>query len=124
MAKMLPPFRAGLGGPLAGGKQWMSWIHIDDWAGMVAWAAKAPNLSGPLNVVAPNPVRNQEFTKKLGSALHRPAFFPVPFLSLKLLYGEMASILVESQRVLPKVALEAGFQFKHTDLGETLRGLV
>lgn len=124
LAKMLPPFRMGIGGPLAGGKQWMSWIHLQDMVRLVSWAVASPQVQGPINCVAPNPVTNKDFTRILAAALHRPAFLPVPEFALKLLYGEMASVLIESQRVMPKAALDLGFQFQRPELGEALSDLL
>ena len=119
LARMLPPFRMGVGGKLASGRQWMSWIHIADLAALFCYALQ--NLvSGPLNGVAPNPVSNADFTRALAAAVHRPALFPVPALALKLLFGEMAEVLLASQRVLPKAAEAAGFRFQFADLGPAL----
>ncbi|WP_321476090.1 TIGR01777 family oxidoreductase [uncultured Paludibaculum sp.] len=124
LQKMLPPFRAGVGGPLAGGRQWMSWIHIQDLVRLIGWAVSNPAVQGAVNGVSPHPIQNKDFTKALAKALHRPAFFPVPQIALQMLYGEMAGILTESQRVLPKAALDLGFQFQRTELGEALSDLV
>lgn len=124
LAKMLPPFRMGIGGPLAGGQQWMSWIHLQDMVRLVGWAVTSPEAQGPVNCVAPNPVTNKDFTRILAAGLHRPAFFPVPEFALKMLYGEMASVLIESQRVMPKAALDLGFQFQRPELGEALSDLL
>jgi uncharacterized protein (TIGR01777 family) len=124
LAKMLPPFRAGMGGPLAGGRQWMSWIHAEDMVRLIVFALRNTDLAGPVNAVSPNPATNADFTRALGAALHRPAFLPVPELALRLLYGEMAGILIESQRAAPKAAEAAGFRFLHPDLAESLRGLL
>jgi uncharacterized protein (TIGR01777 family) len=124
LAQMLPPFRVGLGGPIAGGQSWMSWIHLNDLVRLIAWSVEHPALAGPVNAVAPNPVRNETFTRALGAALHRPAFFPVPALALKLLYGEMAGIVLASLRVAPERAVQSGFQFNWPDLGPALRDLL
>lgn len=124
LRKMLPPFRFGVGGPLAGGRQWMSWIHVEDLVRLIAFAVRNAELEGAVNAVSPNPVTNADFTRALGAALRRPAFFPVPEFALRALYGEMAGILVESQRVAPKAAEAAGFHFLHPDLAKTLRGLL
>ncbi len=124
LAKMLPPFRAGLGGPLGGGRQWMSWIHIDDLAGLAAFALRTPTLRGAVNAVSPQPVRNAEFTRSLGAAVRRPAIFPVPAFGLKLIYGEMAEVLLGSQRVLPAAAQSAGFQFRFNDLQSAFADLM
>lgn len=124
LAKIMPPFRMGIGGPLAGGQQWMSWIHLQDMVRLVSWVVANPQVQGPVNCVAPNPITNKDFTRILAAALHRPAFFPVPEFALKLLYGEMASVLIESQRVMPKAALDLGFQFQRPELGEALSDLL
>jgi uncharacterized protein (TIGR01777 family) len=124
LAKMLTPFRLGAGGPLGNGKQWMPWIHVDDMARMYVHAAATDSIHGPMNAVAPKPVRNSEFTKALGRALHRPAFMPAPYLGLRLLFGEFAKVLFASQRVLPKVALESGFQFEYPEIDAALRQIL
>ena len=120
---MTPLFRAGVGGVLGNGKQWMSWIHVDDLVGMIRFAAENESVSGVLNGVAPNPVTNREFTRDLASALHRPAFLPAPEFAVKLLYGEMAQILFASQRVQPQAALKAGFQFQFPQLPAALAAI-
>lgn len=124
LAKMLPAFRAGLGGPLAGGRQWMSWVDAGDAVRMVAWAATRPEVRGPLNAVSPNPVINKDFTRSLGDTLRRPAVFPVPRLALQILFGEMAEVVVGSQRVLPQAALAGGFDFRCREVVESLRALL
>lgn len=120
LKKMLLPFRLGLGGRLGNGKQWMSWIHIDDLAALIEFAITNPELSGPVNAAAPAPVTNAEFTRTLARTLHRPAIFPVPAFILKLIFGEMSQVLLGSQRVLPEAALQAGFDFHYSDLGLAL----
>jgi uncharacterized protein len=120
LQKMLVPFRLGLGGRLGNGKQWMSWIHIDDLVALIEFAIATPELSGPVNAAAPSPVTNAEFTRELARALHRPAIFPVPAFVLKLIFGEMSQVLLASQRVLPEAALRAGFDFRYSDLGLAL----
>ena len=120
---MLPAYRLGAGGRLGSGQQWMSWIHIDDVIALIVFALSNAALEGPLNVVAPTPVTNAEFTRQLARALHRPAFFPVPALALKLIFGEMAEVLLGGQRVLPKAALRAGFTFRYSELGSALAAL-
>jgi len=124
LKKMLPPFRLGAGGPLAGGRQWMSWIHVEDMVRLIAFALNTQALEGAVNAASPAPVTNAGFTRALGAALHRPAFFPVPEFALRALYGEMAGILLDSQRAIPAAAQAAGFQFLHPSLAETLRGLL
>ena len=119
LAKMLPPFKMGMGGKVGNGQQWMSWIHADDLVGMYRGALKEP-VSGAVNAVAPNPVTNAEFTKALGAALRRPTIFPVPEFGLKLLFGEMSELVLGSQRVLPKAAESGGFRFKHPIVGPAL----
>lgn len=123
LEKMLPPFRMGVGGRIASGKQWMSWIHIDDLVSLILFAIKNPAVRGPMNAVASQPVTNAEFTKELAKTLHRPAIFPVPEFALKLLLGEMSSILIGGQRVVPQAALAAGFEFRYSELGSALAAL-
>jgi hypothetical protein len=120
LAKMLPPFRAGIGGPVAGGRQYLPWIHLDDLVGIYLAALDDPAWSGPINASAPEPVTNREFSKALGRALHRPAFAPVPAFALRILYGEMADIITTGQRAIPKRATELGYAFRHPDLDEAL----
>jgi uncharacterized protein len=119
LARMLPPFKMGVGGKVGSGQQWMSWIHADDLVGIYRWLLKEP-VSGVVNAVAPNPVTNAEFTKALGAALKRPTIFPVPEFGLKLLFGEMSELVLGSQRVLPKAAEAGGFRFKHPAVGPAL----
>lgn len=125
LAKMLPPFRLGLGGPLGSGRQWMSWLTLDDAVGIFVAALTRPELSGPINAVAPNPVRNSEFTRALATAVHRPAFFPVPAPVLSALFGEMArETLLVSQRVVPARLEAAGFRFRDPELLPALQRLL
>jgi uncharacterized protein (TIGR01777 family) len=124
LARMLPIFRLFLGGQLGSGRQWMPWIHIDDATGLIRFAVDHPGLSGPMNVCAPNPVRNADFTNALAAALHRPAPWTVPAFMLNALYGEMGGALLESQRAVPHVALTAGYRFRYADLEPALRSLV
>jgi uncharacterized protein (TIGR01777 family) len=122
--KMLPPFRLGVGGRIGGGQQWMSWIHIEDEIRLILFAIEHPSVSGAVNATAPTPVRNAEFTRQLASVLHRPAVFPVPAIALKMLFGEMAGVLLASQRVLPHAAQAAGFEFKHPGIRPALRQIL
>jgi len=124
LAKMLTPFRLGIGGRIGSGKQWMSWIHLDDLAALIAFALEHPMLRGPVNASAPEPVANAEFTRELARALHRPAIFPVPEAALKLMFGEMSQMILASERVLPEAALRAGFSFRFPRIREALRDLV
>jgi hypothetical protein len=121
LAKMATPFRLGVGGRLGSGRQWMSWIAVDDLVALVEFALMDTALSGPVNAVAPNPVTNADFTRELAAALHRPAIFPVPEFALKLLFGDMSQMLLGSQRVVPEAALRAGFRFRFTQAGDALR---
>jgi hypothetical protein len=116
LAKLLPPFRMGLGGMTGDGRQWMSWIHLDDLCRMIAWALDAA-VAGPVNAVAPNPVTNAGFTEALGRVLRRPTFLTVPKFALRLLLGEMAdALLLASTRAVPRRASELGFEFRHPEL--------
>jgi uncharacterized protein (TIGR01777 family) len=120
---MLPAFRLGVGGRIASGAQWMSWIHLDDLVSLIAFAVSDAAVRGPVNATAPNPVTNADFTHQLAQALHRPALIPVPTFALNLLFGEMSSMLVGGQRVIPRAALDAGFRFRYSDLGPALAAL-
>ena len=124
LAKMLPPFRFGLGGRLGSGKQWTSWIHMDDVINLILFSLANAGVHGAVNATAPEPVSNAEFTRELAAAVHRPAIFPVPKLALKLLFGEMAGVLLASQRVIPDAASAAGFEFQYPKLGPALRRLL
>jgi len=121
LAKMLPPFRVGLGGPVAGGRQYMSWIHLDDVVGLYLAALDGGDWSGPVNGCAPGAVTNAEFSHALGRALHRPAVLPVPGFALSAMYGEMASIVTGGQRMVPARAQALGYRWEHPDLDEALR---
>jgi uncharacterized protein (TIGR01777 family) len=120
LAKMLLPFRLGVGGPVAGGRQYMPWIHADDVVGMYLAALDDAGWSGPVNACAPEPVTNAEFSRALGRALHRPAVLPIPGAALHVLYGDMAEIVTEGQRAVPRRALEHGYRFAHPELDEAL----
>jgi uncharacterized protein len=123
LGKMLAPFRAGAGGRLGSGRQWMSWIHVGDLVELIRFAIDKP-LAGAVNGVAPFPVSNREFTQALAHALKRPAVLPVPEFFLKALLGDMAEILLASQRVAPRVAESAGFHFRFPQLGPALADLL
>ena len=123
LSKMLLPFKLGGGGPVAGGDQYMPWIHVDDVVGIYL-AAIDNDWHGPVNATAPAPVTNKTFSKALGKALHRPAIAPIPGAAIRLLYGDMAEIVTKGQRVLPKRTLEYGYAFKYPDLDEALRAAV
>jgi uncharacterized protein len=122
LKQLLLPFKLGVGGPIAGGEQFMSWIHIDDEVGLLLWALDNDRVSGIVNATAPNPVTNRELSKALGRALHRPAFMPVPkFAVAALRGGELADAVAGGARVLPRRALDLGYEFRHPELDEALR---
>jgi hypothetical protein len=121
LARMLPPFRLGVGGPVAGGDQYISWIAPDDLVRLYLAALDDPEWSGPFNATAPEPVTNRQFTHALGRVLHRPALLPIPAFALRALYGEMAGVVTTGQRALPVRALEHGFEFRHTAIDGALR---
>jgi uncharacterized protein len=119
--QLLLPFKLGVGGPIAGGEQFMSWIHIDDEVGLMLWALDNDQISGTINATAPNPVTNREFSKALGRALHRPAVMPVPKLAVTAMRGgELADAVAGGARVLPRRALDGGYEFRHPELDEAL----
>ncbi|MCW2970443.1 MAG: hypothetical protein JWO23_1570 [Solirubrobacterales bacterium] len=121
LAQMLPAFRLGIGGPLAGGRQYVSWIHVDDLVAIMVTALEDERWSGPINATAPEPVTNRDFSRALGAALGRPARLPVPGLALRLLYGEMAEIVTSGARVVPAKPLVLGYEFRHPRVDEALR---
>ncbi len=124
MKKMLLPFKLGLGGRLGSGRQWFSWVHVDDVVGLLQHAATCPDLQGPLNAVAPEPVTNRQFTRSMGKALFRPTLFPAPAFGLRLALGEMAdALLLASQRVHPVQAHKTGFTFEHPQIDGALAHL-
>jgi uncharacterized protein len=122
--KMLPLFRSGLAGRLGSGKQWMPWIHVDDVVGVLLHAAKDERVRGPMNGAAPELVTNAEFTRALARAVHRPALFAAPELALKLALGEMAKVVLASQRVVPERALATGYRFAYPSLAPALLAVV
>jgi len=125
LAALLTPFKLGVGGPLAGGRQYMSWIHIDDEVGILLWALDNKRVSGVVNATAPNPVTNREFSHALGRALNRPAVVPVPGFVLDLKFGsEFGQILRGGQRVMPRRALDLGYEFRYSDIDTALKSLM
>lgn len=125
LPKMLTPFKLGAGGRLGSGRQWMPWIALEDVIGAIRMPLGDERFSGPVNVVAPNPVQNVDFTRGLALAVRRPALFPAPAFALRLALGEMANeLLLSSQRVKPQKLLDAGFDFRHSDLESALRAIV
>jgi uncharacterized protein (TIGR01777 family) len=117
---MLPPFKAGVGGPVAGGRQYIPWIHLDDIVGIYLAALGGEGWSGPVNGCAPGAVTNKELSQALGHALHRPAVMPIPAFALRVLYGDMAQLVTGGQRMIPERTLALGYEFRHPDLGEAL----
>jgi uncharacterized protein (TIGR01777 family) len=124
LGQMIPLFKKYIGGPIGSGKQWFSWVHIKDLAEAFAFLIKHPQISGPVNVCAPNPVRNKDLAKALGKALHRPSFLPAPGFMVKLVLGEFGSVILEGQRVIPKRLLESGFAFHFPNIDKALQGIV
>jgi uncharacterized protein (TIGR01777 family) len=126
LAKMLTPFRLGLGGRIGSGRQWWSWIHMDDIVGGIHHAMRTESLTGPVNLVAPNAARNAEFTKILASVLRRPAILPVPEFALRLVFGKQAAeeMLLASQRVQPGKLGTSGYKFRFRELRAALEDLV
>lgn len=123
LAKMLPPFKAFLGGPIGGGGQFLSWIHRDDLAALYVLALEDSRVLGPVNGTAPNPVTMKDFATALGHALHRPSLLPVPAPAVRLLLGEMATVLLDGQRALPKKAEALGFPFRFPEIDAALRDI-
>jgi uncharacterized protein (TIGR01777 family) len=121
LQKMLPFFKLGIGGPVAGGRQYVPWVHLDDVVGAILFELDTDAASGPVNVTAPEPATNAELSKALGSVLHRPAIAPVPALAVKALYGEMAEIVTTGQRAVPARLTELGYSFRQPELEPALR---
>jgi uncharacterized protein (TIGR01777 family) len=119
LASMLTPFKLGLGGRLGSGRHWMPWIHLDDLVGLLLYAVNN-QISGPINAVGPAPVTNRQFTRALAAALQRPAILPVPAFALRVMFGELASVLLASQRAVPHAAVSAGYRFRYTSLDDAL----
>jgi uncharacterized protein len=125
LARMLTPFRLGLGGPVGSGRQYWSWITLEDLVGILRFAVATPSVTGPVNAVAPNPVTNAEFTRSLARTLRRPSVFPLPAFAARLALGEMAEpLLLASARLRPERITGAGYRFRHPDLSEALRQIL
>jgi uncharacterized protein len=125
LAELLTPFKLGVGGPIAGGRQYMSWVHIDDEVGILLWALDNEKVSGVVNSTAPNPVTNREFSQAIGRALHRPASVPVPGFVLDLKFGgEFGRVLRGGQRVMPRRATDLGYEFRYSDIDAALKSLL
>jgi uncharacterized protein (TIGR01777 family) len=116
LPRMLLPFRLFMGGPIGSGDQWISWIHLDDLTGLIHWLLTTSHITGGVNAVAPQPVRMREFAATLGSVLKRPSWLPVPAWALRLVLGELATLMTTGQRVIPTVALQNGFEFRYPSL--------
>jgi hypothetical protein len=124
LGQMIPLFKKYIGGTIGSGKQWFSWVHIKDLAEAFAFLIKHPEISGPVNVCSPNPVRNKGLAKALGKALHRPSSIPAPGFMVKLVLGEFGSVILEGQRVIPRRLLENGFVFQYPDIEKALQSIV
>jgi uncharacterized protein (TIGR01777 family) len=123
LSQMIPLFKKYIGGPIGSGKQWFSWVHIKDLAKAFTFLLKHPEISGPVNVCSPNPVRNKDLAKALGKALHKPSFIPAPGFMVKLVLGEFGSVILEGQRVIPRRLLENGFVFQYADIHKALESI-
>lgn len=122
--KMALPYKLGVGGPIGSGKQWLSWIHIDDMVRLIDFCIQNEAIIGPVNATAPNPVTNREFGRALGKAMRRPNLFPLPAFILKMMFGELSTLLLEGQKVLPRVLVEHGFTFKYSFVDKALADIV
>lgn len=123
LPQMMIPFRFFLGGPIGNGKQWFSWIHRDDVVGIIKYALENEDISGPVNATAPAPATNMDFSAALGKVLNRPSWLSVPGFIVKLTLGELGSVLLAGQRVLPDKVLKAGYKFKYTEINEALKSI-
>ena len=123
LSKMLTPFKLGLGGVIGSGQQYMSWIHLDDMVNALTFLVDHSEIHGPVNLVAPNPVTNKEFSRCLAAILKRPAILPMPAFVLKVLFGEASQLLLDSQCVVPSVLINSGFKFSFTNLAPSLKDL-
>jgi hypothetical protein len=124
LGQMIPLFKFFLGGPLGSGKQWFSWVHMQDLAEAFGFLLQQPEISGAVNLCSPQPVRNADLGKAIGRVLHRPSFMPAPGFMIKLILGEFGSVLLEGQRVIPRRLLDAGFKFKYADIEEALKVII
>jgi uncharacterized protein (TIGR01777 family) len=125
LARMLPAFKLGLGGPIGSGKQWMSWIHIDDMVEIIFECINNPEIQGPVNATAPNPVTNRDFSATLAAALKRPGYLAMPAIMIKILFGEMGKeLLLQGQKVIPAKVLDSGFEFKYAKLKAALENIL
>ncbi|NOV00860.1 TIGR01777 family oxidoreductase [Paenibacillus planticolens] len=122
--KMALPYKLGVGGTIGSGKQWLSWIHIEDMVRLIDFCIRNESISGPVNATAPSPVTNKQFGAALAKALHRPNLFPLPSFVMKLIFGELSVLLLEGQKVLPRVLLQHGFDFTYTSVDTALADIV
>lgn len=123
LGQMIPLFKMFIGGPIGNGRQWFSWIHIRDLAEAFIFLMKHPEISGPVNLCAPIPVRNRDLAKSLGKALHRPSFMPAPAFMISLMLGEFGSVILKGQRVLPRRLLQSGFTFQYPEIDTALQSI-
>ena len=124
LGQMIPLFKKYMGGPLGSGKQWFSWIHIQDLADAIVFLMKHPEISGPVNLCAPNPVRNRDLAEALGKALRRPSFLTAPGFMLRWVLGEFGSVLLEGQKVIPRKLLDQGFVFQYPGIDQALQHII
>ena len=123
LGQMIPLFKKYIGGPIGSGKQWFSWVHIKDLTEAFAFLLRHPEISGPVNVCSPNPVRNKDLARALGKALRKPSFMPAPGFMIKLVLGEFGSVILKGQRVIPKRLLDKGFVFQYADIHQALQSI-
>ncbi|KQL52356.1 multidrug MFS transporter [Heyndrickxia shackletonii] len=121
---MVLPYKLGVGGTMGNGKQWISWVHVDDAVQMIAYAITHPNINGPMNITAPNPVRMKEFGQTISKVLSRPHWLPVPSVAMKLGLGEMSDMILKGQRVLPELARKHGYTFQYSNLNDALENIL
>jgi hypothetical protein len=124
LGQMIPLFRFFLGGPLGNGRQWFSWIHMEDLADGFMFLLNHPEIKGPVNLCSPRPVRDKDLGKAIGKVLRRPSWMPAPGFMVKWILGEFGSVLLEGQRVIPRRLLDAGFQFRYPDIEEALKNIL
>lgn len=124
LGQMIPLFKYFLGGPLGSGRQWFSWVHMDDLARAFIFLLKNTEIKGAVNLCSPEPVRNVDLGRAIGKILHRPSFIPAPGFMIKLILGEFGSVLLRGQRVIPRRLLDAGFQFKYPNMEEALKTII
>ena len=121
---MIPLFKKYIGGPIGSGNQWLSWIYIQDLAEAFVFLAQHPEISGPVNVCSPNPVRNRDLARALGKVLHRPSFLPAPGFMVQWVLGEFGAVILEGQRVIPRRILDNGFVFPYPEIDKALQSIV